>query len=78
MPGTDQIKIFSLIPFVVIGICFFMFSQFIKLINGSSAHTNLFLKIGFISFGLGLLGFLHNLYAKRGIIKKDAFSTEPD
>ncbi|HLG41645.1 MAG TPA: hypothetical protein VI461_18335, partial [Chitinophagaceae bacterium] len=38
--------------FIVTAICFFAFSGFIKIINGSPAHSALFIKIGVASLVL--------------------------
>jgi len=52
--------------FFATAICFFVFSIFIKIINGNPSHTLLFLLIGCISVALGMLSFIAALLIKRG------------
>ncbi len=43
--------------FLVTGLCFLAFSGFLKLLDGS--HVLLFLRIGLVTTGLGLIAFLN-------------------
>jgi hypothetical protein len=44
--------------FIVTAISFFLFSGFIKLINGSSIHSSMFFKIGMVSLVLCVLSYI--------------------
>lgn len=57
--------------FIITAICFFIFNWLIKLIDGTAAHSTLFVIIGFISIGLGILSFINDLTKKPAVEKKN-------
>jgi hypothetical protein len=54
--------------FIVTSICSFIFSFFLKLIDG--VHTSLFIKIGFITLILACFSLLAKLLKRKGAKKK--------
>ncbi len=60
--------------FIVTAVSFFMFSAFIKLINGTPAHCGLFFKIGMTALVVGSLSFFNDLTVKPALKKKNMFS----
>jgi hypothetical protein len=52
--------------FIVTAVSFLSFSLLTKLLDGSPAHVSLFLKIGLIALGLGIISTIGNAIVKPG------------
>jgi hypothetical protein len=55
--------------FVITAVSFFMFSGFVKVLNGSSAHAALFFKIGIVALVLGAIAFINSFFMKAALKK---------